>query len=114
MLSKIIILTIHLMVALILGYLSFAIIFGKSTPKLVGIFLILTTILVVSINIYSFKESKDCYNVDDSHERRLRDARDSRREHPNDRQLLAFRGLSYDKNDHNYEPIGGAGGLGFL
>jgi len=113
MLNKIIILIIHIMVALVLGYLSFSIVMGKQIPKLVGILLGLSAVLlVVTAHIYFFSEkrSKDGYCGGDSVDRRLRDAREDRRHRMSLSQSLRQRGLSYDKNDPNYAPIGGRPG----
>jgi uncharacterized membrane protein YeaQ/YmgE (transglycosylase-associated protein family) len=83
MLNKLTILLIHIIVGLVFGYLSYAIMTGQKIPFFVGILLGLVALTVVVAHFYIFVHKS---NTTDH----------------------------YKANDPEYNPIGGAGGLGFL
>ena len=103
MLNKLSVLLIHIIVVILLAYLSYMIITHKQIPFLIGIFLVLLAFIVVVSHIYFFIHHKES-----SHKPSTRNLFSSSPNPENER------GKLFDPNDPDYINIGGVGGLGWV
>lgn len=88
MLTRLTILLVHIIVSLILGYISFNIVTQKPMPVFVGILIGLTALTVLTYHLYVFSsDKKDNFCCGKNDER--------------------ARGLHFDPDDPDYKPIGG-------
>ena len=86
MVSKLVVLTIHLAVALFCAYLAWAILTKRPIPKLIGLFLAALAVALVAMHIYFYDQKSRVTSY------------------------LKQRGIHFDPKDPEYGPIGGRPG----
>lgn len=101
--NKLTILLIHIGASAVLAYLAYAIITRSQIPVWVGVALGVLAVAMIVTGVY-FYIQKEYFT---EQERRLRQARDERRHRPSADEIIAQRGLHFDPDDPNYDPIGG-------
>jgi len=82
-------LIVHIIIVCILFYVAYAILGKKPMPVMLGVVVGLIAVLIMIVQVYFFTRLHECKGP-------------------------SMRGLSYDPDDPDYDPIKGVGGLGWL